>query len=52
MLEARRLLNYSEMSVSEIAYELGYTDLQTFSRFFKKQQGVSPNDFRNKEVLS
>lgn len=46
MLEARRLLHYTEMPVKEIAYELGYEDLQTFSRFFKAQEGVSPSEFR------
>lgn len=46
MLEARRLLHYTDMPVKEIAYELGYEDLQTFSRFFKAQEGVSPSEFR------
>ena len=27
-------------------YEIGYEDLQTFSRFFKKIEGVSPSDFK------
>jgi AraC family transcriptional activator of pobA len=46
MTEARRLLRYSEKSISEVAYELGYNDVQTFSRFFKKREGVSPLDHR------
>lgn len=46
MLEARRMLRYTELPVKEIAYELGYEDLQTFSRFFKVQEGVSPSEFR------
>lgn len=46
MLEARRLLKYTEKAVKEIAYEIGYEDLQTFSRFFKAQEGVSPSEFR------
>lgn len=46
MLEARRLLCYTDKSVKEIAYEIGFEDLQTFSRFFKKQEGVSPKDFK------
>ena len=48
MLEARRLLRYTDKGVSEIGYELGYEDLQTFSRFFKKQEGVPPSEFREK----
>lgn len=46
MLEARRQLRYTDLPVKEIAYELGYEDLQTFSRFFKAQEGMSPSEFR------
>jgi len=45
MLEARRLLTYTDMTVSEIGYELGFLDVQSFSRFFKKFQGVSPAEY-------
>ncbi|MDX5584319.1 MAG: AraC family transcriptional regulator [Aureibaculum sp.] len=48
MLEARRLLRYSELQIQEIAYEIGYEDIQTFSRFFKRQEGVSPSNFKEK----
>lgn len=47
MLEARRLLQHSERSIKEIAYEVGHEDIQAFSRFFKKHEGVSPSEFRN-----
>ena len=46
ILEAKRLLNYSEMGVQEIAYHLGYKDSAHFSKFFKKQTGQSPAFFR------
>lgn len=46
ILEARRLLHYTDKSIKEIAYEIGYEDLQTFSRFFKKIEGVSPSNFK------
>lgn len=49
ILEARRMLRYTDLPVKEIAYELGYEDLQTFSRFFKVQEGVSPSEFRKKD---
>ena len=47
MLEARRLLHHSELQIQEVAYEIGYDDIQTFSRFFKKQEGVSPSEFKS-----
>jgi len=47
MLEARRLLRYSDLQIQEVAYEIGYDDIQTFSRFFKKQEGVSPSEFKS-----
>lgn len=46
MLEARRLLRFTDKSVKEIAYEIGFEDLQTFGRFFKKQEGLSPTKFK------
>lgn len=51
MLEARRSLTYTEKSISEIGFELGFSDIQAFSRFFSKQEGYSPQKFRNREVL-
>jgi AraC-like DNA-binding protein len=47
MLEARRLLAYSSLTVSEVGVELGFSDVQSFSRFFKREQGVSPNMFKS-----
>ncbi len=46
VLEAKRLLYYSQCSVKEIAYELGYEDHTYFSRLFKKQVGQTPGEFR------
>lgn len=46
MLEARRLLKYSDLQIQEVAYELGYEDVQAFSRFFKNQEGRSPSKFK------
>ena len=39
LLEAKRRLRYSNMQIQEIAYEIGYEDIQAFSRFFKKKSG-------------
>ncbi|HEY0610416.1 MAG TPA: AraC family transcriptional regulator [Chitinophaga sp.] len=46
MLEARRLLYYSKISIKEIAYQLGYEDPTYFSRLFKKVVGLSPGEYR------
>ncbi|MDB3907727.1 AraC family transcriptional regulator [Crocinitomicaceae bacterium] len=46
MIEAKRLLTYSDQSISDITYELGFSDIHVFSRFFKKNDGVSPQNFR------
>jgi AraC-like DNA-binding protein len=46
ILEARRMLSYTDKHVSEISYELGFTEVQAFSRFFKKQEAVSPVEFK------
>ncbi|MCE6991196.1 AraC family transcriptional regulator [Dyadobacter sp. CY323] len=48
MIHARRQINYSNLSIKEIAYELGYDDIQTFSRFFKSKEGVSPGHYRER----
>lgn len=46
VLEAKRLLGYSDLQVQEIGYQVGYVDVQSFSRFFKKQTGYSPLSYR------
>lgn len=46
MLEAKRNLAFSTVSVKEICYDLGFEDPAYFSRFFKHHTGVTPQDFR------
>ncbi|MCT4579813.1 MAG: helix-turn-helix transcriptional regulator [Flavobacteriales bacterium] len=48
MLEARRLLRFTDYTIKEVAYEIGFKDIQTFSRFFKKMEGVAPRAFKEK----
>lgn len=48
VLEAKRLLYHSDISVKEIATELGYDDYPYFSRLFTKVSGISAVAFRNK----
>jgi AraC-like DNA-binding protein len=51
MVHARRQINYTSLSIKEIAYELGYEDIQTFSRFFKNKEGISPVQYREKSAM-
>lgn len=44
--EAKRLLIYENLSVKEIAFQLGFKDPFYFSNFFKKHIGVSPKVYR------
>ncbi|MNE40119.1 HTH-type transcriptional activator Btr [compost metagenome] len=46
LLESKRLLKGSEMTVKDIVYELGFYDHASFSKFFKAQTGISPTQFR------
>ncbi len=46
IIEAKRLLLYSHLSVKEIAYALGFEDHHYFSRNFKKHTQSSPELFR------
>jgi AraC family transcriptional activator of pobA len=44
--EARRNLAFTNLSISEIAYQLGYVDPAYFSRVFKRATGMSPRAFK------
>lgn len=48
ILEAKRLLNYSDLSVKEISYRLGYDDPAYFNRLFTKKAGDTPSNFKKK----
>ena len=47
LLEAKRLLRSTTLTVKEIAHELGFEDHAYFSRFFKKNTTMTPLDFRH-----
>ncbi|MGN6645004.1 MAG: helix-turn-helix domain-containing protein [Cytophaga sp.] len=44
MTEAQRKLHYSNLSVKELAYEMGFNDPDYFSRLFKKSTGKSVSE--------
>ncbi len=43
---ARDLLDQPRLSVSEIAWRLGYNDVSNFSRAFKRWAGETPRQYR------
>lgn len=47
-IEAKRLLFYTDNSIKEIAYELGFHDHRYFSRLFHKTTAESPTSFRKR----
>lgn len=51
LLEAKRLLTNAGMTGAQIADELNFQDNSYFSRFFKKYEGVTPEEFRRRHVV-
>ena len=47
---AKRLMQNDKLTISEIAYSLGYSDLANFSRSFKRFTGSSPQSYRIKLI--
>ncbi|ANT65473.1 MULTISPECIES: helix-turn-helix domain-containing protein [Prosthecochloris] len=46
VMEARREIGYGDKTFKEIAYGLGFSEQAYFSRFFRKQTGMTPQEFR------
>ena len=47
ILEAKVLLRYTDRPISDIAFELNFTEATLFSRFFRRETGLSPRDYRS-----
>ena len=47
MLEAQRLLRFTELTVGEVAFRVGYEDQLYFSRAFKRHHGQAPTAYRS-----
>lgn len=47
VVEARRLLKFSEKPIKQIAYDLHFTDAAHFTNFFKQKTGLTPAEFKN-----
>ncbi|MEQ8473068.1 MAG: AraC family transcriptional regulator [Marinoscillum sp.] len=52
ILEIKRLLKHSDLSVSEISLQLNFSDTSYFSKFFKKHTGKTPNSYREESLKS
>jgi AraC family transcriptional activator of pobA len=46
VLEAKRLLFYTPQSLKELAFDLGFSDAPYFNRFFKRETGLTPAEYR------
>lgn len=46
LTEAKRELVFANRAIHDIAYDLGFSDPSHFARFFRKQTGMTPHDFR------
>ncbi|HET6565642.1 MAG TPA: helix-turn-helix domain-containing protein [Xanthomonadales bacterium] len=49
---AKRGLENSSKGIQELMYEVGYNDIKTFRDMFKRQTGVTPQDYRRKYGLN
>ena len=46
LTEAKRQLVFTSQPIHEIAYDLAFSDPSHFARFFRKQTGTTPHEFR------
>ena len=51
LLESKKEIAFTDKSIKEIAYDYGYKDPAYFTRVFKVNTGVTPNDFREDKAL-
>ena len=51
VLEAKRQLFYTDKSIKEITFELGFTEPAQFSRLFKNVVGISPSEFQKRQLV-
>lgn len=47
ILEAKRLLAYSDLSAKEIGFNLGFDEPTNFAKYFRRAAGMTPGQFRD-----
>ena len=47
IIEAKRLLLFTDATITEISNQLNFKDQSYFTRVFKRHCGISPKDFKN-----
>ena len=50
VLEIKRLLVHTNLTVTEISQRLNFPDQSYFAKFFKRETGMSPKQYRNKSI--
>ncbi|HEY3589751.1 MAG TPA: helix-turn-helix domain-containing protein [Buttiauxella sp.] len=50
LLEAKRSLLYTSMTISQVSDHLGFSDATYFSRFFRRYTGITPKNFRSHPI--
>lgn len=50
LMQAKNLLNNTEMRVSDVAAEVGFDNFSYFSTLFKKYTGMTPNEYRKRQT--
>ncbi|MGM1429725.1 AraC family transcriptional regulator [Sphingobacterium lactis] len=48
--EGKRLLYYTNKTIAEIAYDLGFTDKSNFTKYFKRFVGIGPKAYRDAKL--
>lgn len=51
VLEAKRLIHFTDKQNQEIAFDLGFNDPAHFSRFFKKMTQMTPSEYRENALI-
>ncbi len=49
LLEAKVMLKQTGLSIAEVAFRIGKTELSDFGRFFKQKTGFTPGEYRKKD---